>query len=102
VEDDVPVDSKIFLVTDFVNFKIKLAQSFKDAHRNMVCVRVFIRLSVHMCISISIYTVFLKKISCTSTVYCGCVTLIVSTYDMSCVWREPITSKRQIYIAILS
>jgi hypothetical protein len=61
VEDDISVDSKTFLMTDFVNLKIKLAQSFKDAHRNMVCVRVFIRLNVYTCISIFVYTVFLKK-----------------------------------------
>jgi hypothetical protein len=41
---DVPVDSDAFLVTGFVNFKIKSAQSFRGAHRARMCVRVFIRI----------------------------------------------------------
>jgi hypothetical protein len=42
VRGDVPVDSDALLVTDFVNLKIKPAQSFKDAHKGRVCMRVFI------------------------------------------------------------
>jgi hypothetical protein len=42
VVDDIPVDSEALLVTDFVNIKIKLSQSFECAHSNMVCVHVFI------------------------------------------------------------
>jgi hypothetical protein len=34
---DVSVDSDTFLVTDFVNLKIKSVQSFRCAHRNRVC-----------------------------------------------------------------
>jgi hypothetical protein len=48
-------------MTDFVNLKIKSTQSFKDAHRGMMCVRVFIEVSTHTCISIYICNVFLKK-----------------------------------------
>jgi hypothetical protein len=44
VRDDVPVDSETLLVTDFVNLKIKLAQSFKYTHRNKIYVHVFIYL----------------------------------------------------------
>jgi hypothetical protein len=40
VDGDVPVDSEALLVTDFVNHKIKPAQSFRCAHRGRVCVRV--------------------------------------------------------------
>jgi hypothetical protein len=58
---DVPVDSETLLVTDFVNLKIKLTQSFGCAHRGRMCVHMFIRVSTHMCISIYICTVFLKK-----------------------------------------
>jgi hypothetical protein len=60
VGDDVPVDSEALLVTDFMNLKIKLVQFFGGAHRSMVCVRVFICVSVT---SISIYdcNMFLKK-----------------------------------------
>jgi hypothetical protein len=32
------IDTKIFLVTNFINLKIKLPQSFECAHRNIVCV----------------------------------------------------------------
>jgi hypothetical protein len=42
VRGDVPVDSDALLVTDFINLKIKLAHSFRVAHRSRVCVRVFI------------------------------------------------------------
>jgi hypothetical protein len=49
-------------VTDFVNLKIKPAQSFRDVHIGRVCVRVFIEVGAHTCISIYICTVFLKKI----------------------------------------
>jgi hypothetical protein len=48
-------------VTDFVNHKIKSAQSFGDTHRGRVCVRVFIGVSAYMCISIYVCTMFLKK-----------------------------------------
>jgi hypothetical protein len=61
VGDDVPVDSESLLVTDFVNLKIKLVQSFRDAHRDRVCARVFIGVSAHTCMSICICTVFLKN-----------------------------------------
>jgi hypothetical protein len=37
------VDSETFLMTDFVNLKIRAAQFFRDAHRERV--RVFIRVS---------------------------------------------------------
>jgi hypothetical protein len=58
--DDVSVDNDTLLVTDFVNLKIKSAQSFGCAHRGRLCVCVFIGVSAHMCMSIYIYTVFLK------------------------------------------
>jgi hypothetical protein len=41
VRDDVLVDSETLLVTDFVNFKIKSAQFFRDAYKGRVFVRVF-------------------------------------------------------------
>jgi hypothetical protein len=61
VGDDVPVDSEALLVTDFVNLKIKPAQSFRCAHRSRVCMCVFIGVSIHTCMSICVCTVFLKK-----------------------------------------
>jgi hypothetical protein len=62
VGGDVPVDSEVLLVTDFVNLKIKPAQSFRSVHRVRVCVRVFIDVSACTCMSICVCTVFLKKI----------------------------------------
>jgi hypothetical protein len=61
VGDDVPVDNETLLVTDFVNLKIKPTQSFKDAHRDRVCVHIFIGVNAHMCMSTYVCTVFLKK-----------------------------------------
>jgi hypothetical protein len=61
VGGDVPVDSETLLVTDFVNLKIKLAQSFVGANMSRVYVHMFIGMSAHMCISIYICTMFLKK-----------------------------------------
>jgi hypothetical protein len=62
VGGDVPVDSEAFLVTDFVNLKIKPARSFGCAHRGRMYVHVFIGVSARTCISICVCTVFLKKI----------------------------------------
>jgi hypothetical protein len=61
VGGDVLVDSDMLLVTDFVNLKIKPAQSFGCAHRDMIYMCVFIGVSAHTCMSIYICTVFLKK-----------------------------------------
>jgi hypothetical protein len=61
VVDDVFIDSVALLVTDFVNLKIKSAQSFRGTHRYMICGRVFIQVSASTCINICIYTIFLKK-----------------------------------------
>jgi hypothetical protein len=62
VGDDVSIDSETLLVTDFVNPKIKPAQSFEGAHRGRMCVHVFIGVSAHTCMSIYVCIVFLKKI----------------------------------------
>jgi hypothetical protein len=61
VGDSVSVDSEMLLVTDFVSLKIKPTQSFGCAHKNKVCARIFIELSIHMFISICVYSV-LKKV----------------------------------------
>jgi hypothetical protein len=57
----VPVDSDLFLVTNFVNIKIKPVQSFGGAHKGRVYVHIFIEVSAHMYISICVCTMFLKK-----------------------------------------
>jgi hypothetical protein len=62
VEDDVPVDSEVLLVTDFVNLKIKPAQFFRCAHRGRVCVLIFIEVSARTCMSILFVLCFSKKI----------------------------------------
>jgi hypothetical protein len=59
VRGDVPVDNEMFLVTDFMSIKIKPTQSFKGAHSDSMCIRVFIGVSAHTCMSIYVYTVFL-------------------------------------------
>jgi hypothetical protein len=61
VGGDVPVDSKVLLVIDFVNFKIKSIQSFKDAYRDRMYVHIFIGVNAYTHISICISTMFLKK-----------------------------------------
>jgi hypothetical protein len=61
VGGDVSVDNETLLVTDFVNLKINLAQSFRNAHKDKMCVRVFIGISTHMFISIYVCTVFFNK-----------------------------------------
>jgi hypothetical protein len=61
VGDDVSIDGELFLVTDFVNLKIKLAQSFRCAHKNKICICIFIWVSVHTYMNSYVYTVFLKK-----------------------------------------
>jgi hypothetical protein len=61
VGGNVSVDSKSLLMTDFMNLKIKSAQSFRGAHRDRVCVRMFIGVSAHTYMSICVCTVFLKK-----------------------------------------
>jgi hypothetical protein len=53
VRDDVPIDSsEALLMTDFVNLKIKSTQSFGGAHRDRICMCVFIDVSAYICISI--------------------------------------------------
>jgi hypothetical protein len=61
VGDDVLIDGETFLLTDFVNLKIKPVQFFRGAYRCMVCVRVLIEMSIYTCMNIYIYTVFFKK-----------------------------------------
>jgi hypothetical protein len=61
VRGDVPVDKETLLVTNFVNLKIKSIHSFGGAHKGKICVYVFISVSDHTCISIYVYTIFLKK-----------------------------------------
>jgi hypothetical protein len=46
-------------VIDFVNLKIKSTQFFKGAYKGNVSVYIWV--IVRMCMSIYIYTVFLKK-----------------------------------------
>jgi hypothetical protein len=48
VRVDVPVDSEPLLVIDFVNLKIKPIQFFRCAHRDRVCVHVFIEVNDRM------------------------------------------------------
>jgi hypothetical protein len=54
VEGDVPVDNETFLVTDFINLKIKSAQFFRCAHKNRMCVHIFI-IYLFVCVSKKIW-----------------------------------------------
>jgi hypothetical protein len=40
-EGDIPIDSETLLVTDFMNLKINLTQSFKDDHRSRIYVCIY-------------------------------------------------------------
>jgi hypothetical protein len=59
VRDNVPDDSDAFLVTDFVNIKIKPSQSFRGTHSDRMYT--FITVSARTYINIYICTMFLKK-----------------------------------------
>jgi hypothetical protein len=61
VRGDVPINSDTLSVTDFVNLKIKPIQSFIGAHRGSMCIYVSIEVNTRTCMSIYIYTIFLKK-----------------------------------------
>jgi hypothetical protein len=61
VGGDVPVNSNTILMIDFMNLKIKLTQSFRNAHKGKIYIHIFIRMNTHTYISIYIYIVFLKK-----------------------------------------
>jgi hypothetical protein len=61
VGDDIFINNETILMTDFMNLKIKLIQSFRCTHKDKVCMRVFIEVNAHTCMSICICTVFLKK-----------------------------------------
>jgi hypothetical protein len=59
VGGDVPVDSEVFLVIDFVNFKIKSVQSFGGAHRDRICVCIY----KGECLYVYGYLCFKKRLS---------------------------------------
>jgi hypothetical protein len=63
VGGDVSIDSETLLMIDFMNLKIKQAQSFGIAYRDRVCVHIFIVVSARTFMSICVCTVFLKKLS---------------------------------------
>jgi hypothetical protein len=44
VGGDVPVNNDALLMIDFMNLKIKSAQSFKYTHKDRVCIYVFIEI----------------------------------------------------------
>jgi DNA-directed RNA polymerase subunit E'/Rpb7 len=62
VGGDVSVNSDTLLMTDFVNLKIKSAQSFGGTYRGRMCILMFICVSVHTYMNIYVYTIFFKKI----------------------------------------
>jgi hypothetical protein len=52
--DDVSINSEMLLVTDFVNLKIKLVQSFGGARRGRMRMCVFIGVDARRCMNIYI------------------------------------------------
>jgi hypothetical protein len=52
------VGEESLLMIDFVNIKIKSAQSFRGAYRDRVCMYIFIGVSAHTYMTIYIFTVF--------------------------------------------
>jgi hypothetical protein len=58
VGGDVSVDSDVLLVIDFVNLKIKSAQSFRRAYSNRKYVYIFIGVSASICV---LYCVLKKE-----------------------------------------
>jgi hypothetical protein len=46
VRDEVLIDSDTLLMTDFMNLKIKSAQFFRVAHKDRVCVNIFVEMNV--------------------------------------------------------
>jgi hypothetical protein len=57
-----PINNESFLVTDFVNLKIKLTQSFKNIYRGKSYVYIFIGIGSHIYLNIYIYTILIKQI----------------------------------------
>jgi hypothetical protein len=49
------------VATDFINLKIKLTQSFGCAHSGKIYIHAFIGVNTYTCMSICVYTVFLKS-----------------------------------------
>jgi hypothetical protein len=62
VGGDVSIDNDTLLVIDFVNLKIKLTQSFRDVHKDKICI--YIYKDRYLYVSIYIYTMFLKNNKC--------------------------------------
>jgi hypothetical protein len=52
---DFSVDSETFLTTDFVNFKIKSAQFFRNVYKGKMCVHIFIGVDVHSICTCTVY-----------------------------------------------
>jgi hypothetical protein len=59
---DIFVDNKMFLVIDFINLKIKSAQSLKDAHNNRVCMYVYMSECYYVYKYLCLYCVYQKII----------------------------------------
>jgi hypothetical protein len=64
VGDDVPIDNDVFLMTDFMNLRIKSAHSFICVHRDMICICMLIEINIYTNMNIYVYTIFLKKHMC--------------------------------------
>jgi hypothetical protein len=84
VRGDVSVGSDALLVTDFVNLKIKLTQSFGCAYRSRMCVRIFIGLSAHR---LSMFVLCLKNVLYSTTVDCWGIKHLAGRVLQSGPWK---------------
>jgi hypothetical protein len=43
-----PINNEMILMTDFINLKIKSTQFFKDAHKDIIYMCIFIKINTHI------------------------------------------------------
>jgi hypothetical protein len=64
VGDDVLVDSKTLLVTDFMNLKIEVTHFFGCTHKDRMCVIIWMSAYIYMSIYVSIVVLTKYVLSC--------------------------------------
>jgi hypothetical protein len=75
------------LMTDFVNLRIKSAHSFRDVHRYMMYMCIFIGVNVHTCMSICVCTMFFLNYLISSTIH-GDGSILISWLLIFFFWRK--------------
>jgi hypothetical protein len=85
VKGNVPVDNETLLMTDFMNLKIKPAQSFKVTNRDKMYIYIFIEVNACTCINIYVS----KKIPPSSKGYISSQRFCNSSCDTPGVFTPP-------------